>query len=1046
MRWLIEQSLKLRLLVLGLATVLLFVGTAQVRSMPVDALPEFAPPYVEVQTEALGLSAVEVEELITLNLEELLSNTPFLQSIHSSSVPGLSSITLVFEPGTDILRARQLVSEKLSLAFTLPNVSKPPAILPPMSATSRVMIVGLSSKQVSAIQMSVLARWTVQPALLSVPGVANVAIWGMRDYQLQVLVDPQRLKAKHVTLDQVISTTGNALWVSPLTFLNASAPGTGGFIDSPQQRLEVRHVFPISKPQDLAKVTVEGTNLRLSDVATVVEDHQPLIGDNLLNDDSSLLIVVDKLPGASTRDVTAGVEAKLHELQPGLSGIQINPTVYRPASFIDSAMGNLTATLLIGLLLVLLLLCLYHWRVAVIGLASILLSLVAAGLVLYLRGATINSMVLAGLALAFGVLFDDVIVDVEHVVRRLHQSRQEGGDRASASIIVEAVLEMRGALVYATLIVLLAVAPLFLLTGVFGALVQPLVVAYALALLASMVVALTVTPVLCLLLLSRAPIERRESPVLLELMRRYQTALGRFIRTPSPAAATIGTLLLLGVLVLPFLGQSLIPTFKEPDIVIQWDGPPGTSYPEMTRITSLASRELRAIPGVRSVAALIGRAVLGDQIVDVNATQLIVGIAPAADYDTTMAAIQRVIRGYPGIHHVAQTYLSSTIARMVAGSNDEIVVRLYGNDLTLLRSKAEEVRRLLAQVNGAANVHTEPQIDVPQIQVKVNLDKAQRYGLKPGDIRRLTSTFVAGIEAGSLYEAQKVFSVVVMGAPDTRDSLTSVRDLLIDTPDGGHIRLGDVADVSIRSTPDLIQHDAVSRRVDVTLTAHGRDRSAVLHDVRQRLQGIAMPAEFHAEVLADHDAQQADQMRVLGFALAAAILVFLLLQTAFASWRLAALDFVTLPLALVGGVLAIFVSGGTVELGSLVGFFTVFALAARNSILLLKRYQQLERHEGEAFGPALVLRGAQERLLPILMTALAVGVALLPLALSGSIPGQEMEHPMALVILGGLVTSTITTLFIVPSLYLHFGSSAEIASPEPVTSTVRSHPDEESSR
>src|SRR5262249_6295344 len=395
--------------VLGLAAVLLFFGTAQLRAMPVDALPEFAPPSVQVQTEALGLSASEVEELVTLNLEELLSNTPFLQSMRSSSVPGLSSITLVFEPGTDVLRARQLVSEKLSLAFSLPNVSKPPTILPPTSATSRVMMIGLSSKQVSPIQMSILARWTVQPALLSVPGVANVAIWGMRDYQLQVLVDPQRLKAQHVTLDQVIATTGNALWVSPLTFLNASAPGTGGYIDSPQQRLEVRHVFPISKPQDLAKVVVEGTHLRLGDVATVVEDHQPLIGDDLLNNDSGLLLVIDKLPGASTLDVTRGVEAKLKELQAGLSGVQINSSIYRPASFIDAAMGNLTRTLLISSLLVLALLFLYQWRLALIGMMTIPLSLVAAGFVLYLRGSTINTMILAGLALAVGVLFDEVI-------------------------------------------------------------------------------------------------------------------------------------------------------------------------------------------------------------------------------------------------------------------------------------------------------------------------------------------------------------------------------------------------------------------------------------------------------------------------------------------------------------------------------------------------------------------------------------------------------------------------------------------------------------
>src|SRR5438270_7997727 len=418
-RWIVGWCLKFPLLVLALAVAMISVGITQLRSTPVDALPEFAPPYVEVQTEALGLSASEVEELITLNQEELLNGTPWLQSIHSTSVAGLSSIILTFQTGTDILRARQLVSERLSLAYALPNVAQPPVILQPMSATSRVMMVGLSSKQVSPIQMSVLARWNIRPALLSVPGVANVSIWGMRDRQLQVLVDPAKLRANHVTLDQIVSTTGNALWVSPLTFLNASTPGSGGWIDGPQQRIEVRHVLPIASPKELAQVNVEGTTLTLGDVAAVVEDHQPLIGDDILNNNSpGLLLVIEKFPGANPQDVTRGVEAKLAELQPGLSGIQINTNIFRQANFIDMAIGNLTWSLLIGFLLVVLVLLafFYHWRIVLISLAVIPLSLVAAGLVLYLRGSTMNVMVLAGLLIAVAIVVVDVIMDLVHIV------------------------------------------------------------------------------------------------------------------------------------------------------------------------------------------------------------------------------------------------------------------------------------------------------------------------------------------------------------------------------------------------------------------------------------------------------------------------------------------------------------------------------------------------------------------------------------------------------------------------------------------------------
>jgi CzcA family heavy metal efflux pump len=1029
MRWIVGWSLKFPLLMLALAVAMIVVGITQLGNMPVDALPEFAPPYVEVQTEALGLSASEVESLVTHNLEELLNGMPWLQTIRSTSVPGLSSIVLIFKPGTDMVRARQLVSERLSLAYALPNVAQPPIILQPQSATSRVMMVGLSSKQVSPIQMSVLARWNIRPALLSVPGVANVAMWGMRDRQLQVQVDPAKLRAHHVTLDQIIATTGNALWVSPLSFLNASAPGSGGWIDGPQQRLEIRHVLPITSAHDLAQVNVEGTNLRLGDVATVVEDHQPLIGDDILNNDPGLLLVIDKFPGANALDVTRGVEAKLAELQPGLSGIRIDSTIFRPASFIEMATNNLSRSLLLGFLLLVLVLLVfhYHWRVMLISLVTIPLSLMAAGLVLYLSGATINTMVLAGLVIAISILVDDAITDVENIVRRLRQHRREGSDRSSLGIILEASLETRSSMIYATLILLLALLPIFLLGGVYGAFFQPLALSYALALLASMIVALIVTPVLCLLLLRNVRLERREPPLLRWLQRGYEAILGWIIRLLRPAFLAAGVLVIgviasIGLAVLPSLGQPLLSAFKEPDVMIQWQGLPGTSYPEMTRITTLASRELRSIPGVRSVAANIGRAVLGDQIVDVNSAQFAVSIDPAADYDATVAAIQKVVSGYPGIRSAVQTYLNERTKQVLTGSSNDIVVRIYGPNLGVLRSKAEEVRRVLSQIDGAADVHTDLQVEQPQVDIQVDLAKAQRYGLKPGDVRRAAGVLVAGIEAGSLFEEQKVFQVVVWGTPQTRHSLTSIRDLLIDTPNGGQVRLGDVATVRIVPSANVIQHETVSRRIDVSLNVRGRDPNAVVNDIQQRLSGIKFPLEYRAVVLGDYQERQAAQRSLLVFGIAAAIGVFLLLQAAFGSWRLATLAFFTLPAALLGGVLAAFAAGSMI---SLVGLFAVFGIAARNSIVLIKHYQHLERHEGELFGPGLVLRGARERLAPILMTTLAVGLALVPLVISGNIPGQEIARPIAIVILGGLVTSTVLNLFIIPTLYLGFGASSQ---------------------
>ncbi|MGH7526941.1 MAG: efflux RND transporter permease subunit, partial [Gemmatimonadales bacterium] len=503
LRRIVESSLRLRVLVISAAAVIMVVGVGKIRHMPVDVLPEFAPPSVEIQTEALGLSANEVEDLVTLNVEELLAGVPWLQTMRSRSVPGLSSVLMIFQPGTDLMRARQMVQERLTLAYALPNASKPPVMMQPMSATSRVAMIGLSSKSLSLIEMSVLARWTIKPRLLGVPGVANVAVWGDRDRQLQVQIDPERLRARGVTQSQIIQTTGNALWISPLTFLEASFPGAGGWIDGPNQRLEVRHVLPISGPEDLAKVMVQGTSLRLGDVADVVEGHPPLIGDALLTDGPGLLLVVEKLPGANTLEVTRGVEAALAELRPGLPGAELDASVYRSASFIEMAFANLNKALVVAAVLAVLILgaLLYDWRAVLISLVVIPLALVAASALVGLAGGTLNTVVLAGLVIALAVVVDDAILGVDAILRRLQRRREEGTAEAGARTNVEAALEIRGPMLYATLILLLTVVPVFLMEGLAGAFFRPLALSYALALLAAMAVAMTVTPVLGMLLL-----------------------------------------------------------------------------------------------------------------------------------------------------------------------------------------------------------------------------------------------------------------------------------------------------------------------------------------------------------------------------------------------------------------------------------------------------------------------------------------------------------------------------------------------------------------
>jgi len=1029
MRWIVGSSLKFRFIVVALATGMMVFGTTQLRHVPVDVFPEFAPPRVEVQTACLGLTAADVEQLVTVPLEDALNGVPGLDVMRSSSVPQLSSIELIFNLGTDLLKARQLVQERLATVTpTLPTWAAPPTMLQPLSATARVMKIGLSSRSRSLIEMSMISYWTIRARLLRVPGVANVPIWGERLQMLQVQAEPERMKAHDVSLEQVMDTTADALDVGLLKFSNGAVVGTGGFIDTPNQRLGVRHVLPISTPKDLAQVPVEERSgkqpLRLGDVARVVEGHQPLFGDAVINDGPGLMLIVEKLPWANTLDVTRGVEKALAELQPGLDGIDVEPPIFRPASFIETALHNLTMALLLGCLFVILVLgaFLFEWRSAVISLVSIPLSLVAAGLVLYARGTTINTMILAGLVIAVGVVVDDAIIDIENILRRLRQHRRAGSGKSTAAIVLDASLEVRGPIIYATLIIVVAAVPIYFLPGLTGSFFRPLALSYALAVLASLVVALTVTPALALLLLHRAPLERREASVLVRWLQRvYSAGLARVVRRPRWAYATVALFIAAGVGVAPLLGESLFPQFKERDFLMHWVTYPGTSHPEEQRIVTQGSRELRSIPGIRNFGSHIGQALLGEEVVGINFGENWISVDPKADYDKTVASLEKTVAGYPGLYTDVQTYLNERIKEVLTGTSEAIVVRIYGPDLEVLRSKAEEVEKLLGKIPGIIEQHADFEVDVPQLDVQVDLAKAKRYGIKPGDVRRAASTVVAGEEVADIFRAGKAYDVQVWSTPRTRQSVTNIRDLLIDTPRGGHVRLGDVASVAIRPTPNLVERDNNSRRIDVGANVEERDLGSVAREVERRVRSVRFPRGYDAVVLGEYQERQAAQRHLMIFAVGAAIGIFLLLQTSFGSSRLAVLSLLTLPMALVGGVLAAYLAGGIISLGSMVGFFTVMGIAARNGILLINHFQHLERYEGERFGPALVLRGARERLSPILMTALATGLAVVPLVVAGEIPGHEIEHPLAVVILGGLFTSTLLNLFVVPSLYLRFG-------------------------
>jgi CzcA family heavy metal efflux pump len=1027
MRWIVARSLRFRwLAVFGAAAMLVF-GFLQTRDAPMDVFPEFAPPIIEVQTIALGNTSTEVEELITIPIEDALNGVEGLDKMRSYSVEQLSSIKIYFKRGTDLYRSRQLVQERLAgVTSTLPQWASPPFMLPPLSSTARVLKIGLVSEELSLEEMSAISYWKIRQRLLRVPGVANVLIYGERLQQRHVQVDPQKLAKYGVSLEAVMESTSNSLDAGVLQFAEAFTVGTGGFVESNGQRANVRLLQPIVTQDDLAKVPIEkvnGRTLRLSDVGNVVEDHMPLWGDALINEKPGLMLIVQKLPRANTLEVTDGVEKAMHEMQPGLPGIQVTTDLFRPATFIEMALENLFEALLLGVLLVVLIISafLLEWRTAFISLVAIPLSLVGALLILELFGTVINVMILAGLVVAIGVVVDDAIIDVENIVRRLRQARAEGREFSTFQVVLDASVEVRSAIIYATLIDVVAIMPVFFLGGLSGAFFQPLVLSYGIAVMVSLLVATTVTPALCLLLLSKG-ITQRESPFTKALRRGYVAMLARVIRRPHPAIITAAVTIAAGLVVFPTLGQSLLPSFKENDLITYWATKPGTSLPETMRIAARGCRDYQeAVPAVIHCSSHAGQALLGDEIHGVNFDEQWVHLDQNAPYDESVAGLREVIDSYPGLYRTVQTYLRERVKEVLSGSSESIVVRVFGPDVEILQKKAEEIAVRMGEVDGIVDEHVEQIEQIPQIEVEVDVAAARRYGITPGHVRRQSSVLLASEEVGDIFAGGKAYDVHVWSIPSARDSVTDVENLPIDTPSGKQVPLHMVADIRVKPIANTIKHEKQTRRVDAAADVGGRDLASTVGDVKETLAEVEFPPGYHAEVLGEAPELNAAQNDLLIYGLLAAMVIFLLIQAGLGSVRLAILVMLLLPMALAGAVLAAKITTGILELGSLVGFLTVLGIAGRNGILMISHFQHLEREEGMTFGPELVLRGAKERLAPILMTASATGLALVPLVVAGTVPGNEIEHPLAVTILGGLLTATLLNLFVLPSLYLRFG-------------------------
>ena len=1018
---LVRQSIRHRGVVVGLALALVVYGAGVVANARLDVFPEFAPPQVSIQTEAPGFSPEQVEILVTKPIEDAINGVEGIAAVRSQSIQGLSVITAILAERVDIYRARQSIAERLGEAVgRLPATVEPPVLTPLTSSSSTVLVIGVTSATRSLMDQRTFVDWVMRPRLLATPGVSKVAVFGGEVRQLQIQLDPDRLRLYGIGIAEVADAAQKATGVRG-----------AGVIDGPNQRITVRAEGQAVGPAELGAAVVrerEGSVLRLADLGRVVEGPQPRFGEGGVDGRRGLVIVVSAQLGANTKVVAQRAEEALARLRPAMraADLTLHPDIFRPSEFIDLALRNIVTSLLLGAVLVSVVLVIFlsDARAAAISLTAIPLSLLAALIALDRLGFGINTLTLGGLAIALGEVVDDAIIDVENIARRLRENRRSAAPRSVASVVLEASLEVRSSVVYATFVVALVFIPVLTLTGVQGALFRPLGLAYIFAILASLVVALTVTPALTLLLLGGRGHRVDESPVLAWLKARYARALGWLAPRPATVGAAAALICLAAAATLPFFGATFLPEFREGHYLIHMSAVPGTSLDESFRLGARVTEALRRDPRVRTVAQRIGRAELSEDTWGTHYTEFEVDLVPlkGEEAETVQDDLRRILAGFPGVNFAIRGFLAERIEETLTGSTAELVARVYGDDLDSLDLAARRVAEALASVPGAADVQYDPPPVAPEVTVRLRPEALPLYGLRADEVLATLETATRGTRVAQTFEGNRATDVVVTLLPERRTRPEDLRTLPVTSSGGRQVELGQVADVSRTTGRFVIAHVGARRVQTVTANVRGRDPDGVTRDLEARLaSSVALPAGVYAEVGGTGTAQRAARRELLRNSLLAAAGIVMLLSVAFGESSRLLLVLANLPFALVGGVLAVFATGGLLSLGSLVGFVTLFGIATRNAVMLVSHYDHLVAVEGESWGPATAVRGALERLGPILMTALVTALGLLPLALGSGDPGREIEGPMAIVILGGLITSTALSLFVLPTLALRFG-------------------------
>lgn len=1019
---LIQFSLQNRLLVVAVAALVLVYGAFSIKQLPVDVLPDLNRPRVTIFLEANGMAPEEIETQVVNPVEVALNGAPGVEVVRSNSAMGIGMVFVEFEWGVDIYKSRQLVSERLQ------TVELPDGIVPVMgpisSVMGQIMLIGLTSDSTSLSELRTLADFTVRRRLMSIKGISQVIPIGGEKIQYQVLVSPVKLLQFGLTIDNVEEG-----------LLNTAINTTGGFVNRYGSEMLIRNVGRAENLSDLEKTVIlnkDGDPVLLKDVANVRMGGAIKRGDASINGKQAVILTVEKQPGASTIQLTQEIEAAVSELQAALPpDVKINTHLFRQENFIKNSIHNVEEALRDGFILVIVVLFLFllNYRTTLITLTAIPLSLIITAIIFKWFGFSINTLTLGGLAIAIGELVDDAIVDVENVFRRLKENKLLGTPKTNMQVIYEASSEVRNSIVYATIIVILVFVPLFYLEGMEGKIFMPLGIAYITSIAASLLVSLTLTPALCSYLLTKINIKpgHEDSWLVRWLKSQDRKILQWTLGRPKIIVGIAGVLILGSVSVVPFFGSEFLPSFNEGSFTINLATPPGTSIEESNKIGVLAEQLILKVPEVEYVSRRTGRAELDEHVEPVSNSELEVELKKGIkrNKNEILKDIRKELSILKGVSVNIGQPISHRLDHLLSGVRAQVAIKIYGDDLHLLRIHANEVASVISNIEGVVDVQVEKQIMVPQLIIRINRDAMMLYGVQPGEVTRELEIFYNGVTVGNIIQDQKYFDIVLRMSDHERNNIDVIKGTQISLENGQSVPLEKIAHIEETKGINTIYHENTKRKITVSCNIQGRDLGGAVKSIKQELQNqLRLPEGYYFEYGGQFENKEKASRLILVLSIFSFLGIFLALFHHFKSYRIVLQIMLNIPLALIGSVIAVFLTGGVFSIATLVGFITLTGIASRNGIMMISHYIHLIEHEGEVFSPQMIVRGSMERLVPVLMTALTAGLALIPLTLDPHAAGKEILYPVATVILGGLISSTLLDIVVTPAVFYLFGEKA----------------------